>query len=54
MSPIRTARHGLTLAWRSMTKLRHSPDQLLDVIMFPIVLVLVRHVQIHRGAVAGH
>src|ERR1700683_1833568 len=52
MNPIRAARHGLTLAWRSVTKLRHSPDQLLDVIMFPIVLVLV-FVFLFGNAVAG-
>jgi oleandomycin transport system permease protein len=52
MSPLRTARHGLTLAWRSLTKLRHSPDQLLDVIMLPIVLVLVL-VFLFGDAVAG-
>jgi oleandomycin transport system permease protein len=52
MSPVRTARHALTLAWRSLTKLRHSPDQLLDVIMLPIVLVLVL-VNLFGNAVAG-
>jgi oleandomycin transport system permease protein len=52
MSPIRTARHGLTLAWRSMAKLRHSPDQLLDVIMLPVVMVVV-FVFLFGNAVAG-
>ncbi len=52
MSPVRTARHALTLAWRSLTKLRHSPDQLLDVVMLPIVLVLVL-VFLFGNAVAG-
>ena len=52
MSLVRTARHALTLAWRSLTKLRHSPDQLLDVIMLPIVLVLVL-VNLFGNAVAG-
>jgi oleandomycin transport system permease protein len=52
VSPIRTARQGLTLAWRSMTKFRHSPDQLLDVITLPIVLVLV-FVFLFGNAVAG-
>ncbi len=52
MSPIRTARHGLTLTWRSVTKFRHSPDQLLDVITLPIVLVLV-FVFLFGNAVAG-
>ncbi len=52
MSPLRTARHSLTLAWRSLAKLRHSPDQLLDIIMLPIVLVLVM-VFLFGDAVAG-
>jgi oleandomycin transport system permease protein len=52
MSPVHAARHSLTLAWRSLTKLRHSPDQLLDVIMLPIVLVLVM-VFLFGNAVAG-
>jgi oleandomycin transport system permease protein len=52
MNPIRATRHALTLAWRSVTKLRHSPDQLLDVIMFPVVLVLV-FVFLFGNAVAG-
>jgi oleandomycin transport system permease protein len=52
MSPVRTSRQGLTLAWRSVTKFRHSPDQLLDVITLPIVLVLV-FVFLFGNAVAG-
>ena len=52
MNPIRAARHGLTLSWRSVTKFRHSPDQLLDVITLPIVLVLV-FVFLFGNAVAG-
>jgi oleandomycin transport system permease protein len=41
MNPTRAARHGLALAWRSLLKLRHSPDQLLDVLLLPITFVLV-------------
>lgn len=41
MSPHRSIRHGLTLAGRSLTKIRHSPDQLLDVVMLPITFVLM-------------
>jgi oleandomycin transport system permease protein len=52
MSPLRAARHSLTLAWRSLAKLRHSPDRLLDVIMLPIVLVVVM-VFLFGDAVAG-
>jgi oleandomycin transport system permease protein len=52
MSPIRAARHGLTLGWRSLLKLRHSPDQLLDVLLLPITFVLV-FVFLFGKAVAG-
>jgi oleandomycin transport system permease protein len=41
MSPIRTLRHGLILCWRSLLKIKHSPDQLLDVILLPITFVLM-------------
>jgi oleandomycin transport system permease protein len=52
MSPTRAARHGLTLGWRSLLKLRHSPDQLLDVLLLPITFVLV-FVFLFGKAVAG-
>jgi oleandomycin transport system permease protein len=52
VTPIRAARHGLTLAWRSLLKLRHSPDQLLDVLLMPITFVLV-FVFLFGKAVAG-
>jgi oleandomycin transport system permease protein len=52
MKPTRAARHGLTLAWRSLLKLKHSPDQLLDVLLLPITFVLV-FVFLFGKAVAG-
>jgi oleandomycin transport system permease protein len=52
MSPLRAARHGLTLGWRSLLKLKHSPDQLLDVLLLPITFVLV-FVLLFGKAVAG-
>jgi oleandomycin transport system permease protein len=52
MTPRRAARHGLTLGWRSLLKLRHSPDQLLDVLLLPITFVLV-FVFLFGKAVAG-
>jgi oleandomycin transport system permease protein len=52
MSPTRAARHGLTLGWRSLLKLKHSPDQLLDVLLLPITFVLV-FVFLFGKAVAG-
>ena len=53
MNPVRAARHGLTLAWRSLLKLRHSPDQLLDVLLMPVTFVLV-FVFLFGQAVAGN
>ena len=52
MNPTRAVRHGLTLAWRSLLKLKHSPDQLLDVLLMPITFVLV-FVFLFGKAVAG-
>jgi oleandomycin transport system permease protein len=52
VSPSRAARHGLTLAWRSLLKLKHSPDQLLDVLLMPITFVLI-FVFLFGKAVAG-
>jgi oleandomycin transport system permease protein len=52
VSPARATRHGLTLAWRSLLKLKHSPDQLLDVLLMPITFVLV-FVFLFGKAVAG-
>jgi oleandomycin transport system permease protein len=52
MTPTRAARHGLTLGWRSLLKLKHSPDQLLDVLLLPIIFVLV-FVFLFGKAVAG-
>jgi oleandomycin transport system permease protein len=52
MSPTRAVRHGLTLGWRSLLKLKHSPDQLLDVLLMPITFVLV-FVFLFGKAVAG-
>jgi oleandomycin transport system permease protein len=52
MNPTRAVRHGLTLAWRSLLKLKHSPDQLLDVLLMPITFVVI-FVFLFGKAVAG-
>jgi oleandomycin transport system permease protein len=52
MSPARTARHGLTLAWRNLVKFRHTPDQLLDIVLMPITFVLM-FVFLFGNAVSG-
>ena len=33
--------HSLTLAWRNVTQLKHSPEKLLDVTLMPIVFVVL-------------
>jgi len=44
--------HSLTLAWRNVIQLKHSPEKLLDVILMPIVF-LVLFLFVFGGAVAG-
>jgi oleandomycin transport system permease protein len=41
VSPARATRHGMTLAWRNLVKFRHTPDQLLDIVLLPITFVLM-------------
>jgi oleandomycin transport system permease protein len=45
-------RNGLTLAWRSVVQLKHSPEKLLDVTLMPIVF-LILFLYVFGGAVAG-
>ncbi len=52
ISPRRTMRHGLTLAWRNIAQLRHSPEKLLDTTLMPIVFLLL-FLYVFGGAVAG-
>jgi oleandomycin transport system permease protein len=52
VSPRRTLRHGLTLAWRNIAQLRHSPEKLLDTTLMPIVFLLL-FLYVFGGAVAG-
>jgi oleandomycin transport system permease protein len=51
INPVRAARHAMTLAWRNIVKLRHSPEALLDVTLQPIIFVLL-FVFIFGGAVS--
>ena len=44
--------HSLTLAWRNVTQLKHSPEKLLDVTLMPIVF-LVLFLYVFGAAVAG-
>jgi oleandomycin transport system permease protein len=45
-------RNGLTLAWRNVMQLKHSPEKLLDTTLAPIVF-LVLFLWVFGGAVAG-
>jgi oleandomycin transport system permease protein len=47
-----TLANGLTLAWRNVMQLKHSPEKLLDVTLMPIVF-LVLFLYVFGGVVAG-
>ena len=46
------AENALTLAWRSIMQLKHSPEKLLDVVLMPIVF-LVLFLYVFGGVVSG-
>jgi oleandomycin transport system permease protein len=48
----RALANALTLAWRNVTQLKHSPEKLLDVTLMPIVFVAL-FLYVFGGAVAG-
>lgn len=52
IGPVRTLRHSMTLAWRATLKIRHNPEQLLDVSLQPIIFVTM-FVFLFGGAIAG-
>jgi len=52
MTPVRVLRHALTLAWRSLVRIRRNPEQLLDVTLQPIVFVTL-FVFLFGGAIKG-
>jgi oleandomycin transport system permease protein len=52
MSPARVVRHGAALAWRNLVKFRHTPDQLLDIMLMPVTFV-VMFVFLFGNAVSG-
>jgi oleandomycin transport system permease protein len=47
-----TIANGLTLAWRNIMQLKHSPEKLMDVTLMPIVF-LVLFLYVFGGVVAG-
>jgi oleandomycin transport system permease protein len=50
--PLRALKHTRALAWRAVLKIRHNPEQLLDVSLQPIIFVTM-FVFLFGGAVAG-
>ena len=52
MTPDRALRHSLTLAWRTLVRIRRNPEQLLDVTLQPIVFVTL-FVFLFGGAIKG-
>jgi oleandomycin transport system permease protein len=53
VSPARTIRHGLTLAGRSIVKIRKNPSTLIDVTIQPILFLLL-FVFLFGGAIGGN
>ena len=52
MTPARALRHAMTLAWRSLVRIRRNPEQLLDVTLQPIIFVTL-FVFLFGGAIKG-
>jgi oleandomycin transport system permease protein len=52
MTPNRALRHAMTLAWRSLVRIRRNPEQLLDVTLQPIVF-LTLFVFLFGGSIRG-
>jgi oleandomycin transport system permease protein len=44
--------NGLTLAWRNVTQLKHSPEKLMDVTLMPIIFLML-FLYVFGGVVAG-
>ncbi len=47
-----TLANGMTLAWRNLMQLKHSPEKLMDVTLMPIIF-LVLFLYVFGGVVAG-
>jgi oleandomycin transport system permease protein len=52
LGPVRTFRHTMTLGWRAVLKIRSNPEQLVAVIVQPIIFVTM-FVFLFGGAIAG-
>jgi oleandomycin transport system permease protein len=52
IGPSQALRNGMTLAWRNVTQLKHSPEKLMDVTLMPIIFLLL-FLYVFGGVVAG-
>ncbi|MGH3374485.1 MAG: ABC transporter permease [Actinoallomurus sp.] len=52
IGPSQALRNGLTLAWRNVIQLKHSPEKLMDVTLMPIIFLLM-FLDVFGGVVAG-
>lgn len=52
VSPLAGLRHGLTIAWRNLMRIKHSPEQLLDLTLQPIIFIVL-FVFLFGGAISG-
>lgn len=52
MTPVRALKHGLTLTWRSIVKIRRNPESLFDVSFQPIIFTVL-FVFVFGGAIGG-
>ncbi|MDI2125184.1 ABC transporter permease [Yinghuangia seranimata] len=50
--PFALVRHSLTLTWRNLIKLKHQPEQLIDLTLQPVIFI-VMFVYLFGGAIAG-
>ncbi len=52
IGPIRTMRHSFTLTWRGLMRIKHSPGQIWDLVVTPVIMVTV-FVFLFGGAIGG-
>ncbi len=52
IGPRQALANGLTLAWRNVMQLKHSPEKLMDVTLMPIIFLLM-FLYVFGGVVAG-
>lgn len=50
--PFAVVRHTLTLTWRNLVKLKHQPEQLIDLTLQPVIFI-VMFVYLFGGAIEG-